>query len=852
MSSELLNGGGSHSSWGSNHLQGGGGSTTTTTTDLLSSRLSAMSTNHHKGLWGRQTQLDQLQALARRVQGSEATKQVALVHGPSGCGKTSLCHALKSSITTTTSTPAAATGNDTAAAATSNTPAYRFVFGKFDQYQDNSVPYSALAQAMEGAFFDMTRQESQALVRSLGPDCLGVLCTLVPASEAFLSDDWSSSRSSESSSSFSKAWNDKRQEPTPTTLNNSHDKTRQQQDGTSSSSSPKGASGKLVLSSTLLGLAMTKFLTQISSSQRPTILVLDDLQWADQDSLAILKVIVHLQQIKNLFLIGIYRDRMDHPESMSSNGSSSNTTNESYTRLHAWLNEATCDDQGTTLPHVHDIAVTALDPLHTSKFVRYLLCLEQPEEESYPRKDAASSGLMDLVYRKTMGNPFYVVQFLRLLQKESLLQFNYGTNTWQWELTQVQSATSVAQNVAALLTVSVQSLPWQALRVLQLAACLGYVFDVELLQELYQISHTNETGETICPFLGTTKRTAEDEKEEESEKPNEATDISQTVERLVQENYLEAQGNHNNNNKLYRFTHDQVQRTVYELIPPGTERDNFHWFIGTYIYNMFTTGSASRSKLLFLATDQLNRGCPASRIATMKDEERKWLMELNFQAANLAKDRHGLDLTGLFLDKAKTLIQAHVDWDTSYELVLHIYNSIVSLEISRGRYEEGIAIVDIILQHAGQAQDTIVALASRTTIRAAALESNVALEDAKNVLQLCGERLPTVHAWTVSRELRRTKRLVEGKSEEELSALFQKETEADKNKLIAMKTYLTASVCGWHGDTTMLALCFLGLFRLAIQFRRNQYTGIAFTAFGALLANNGDVELGHRLTQLGL
>ena len=267
---------------------------------------------------------------------------------------------------------------------------------------------------------------------------------------------------------------------------------------------------------------------------------------------------------------------------------------------------------------------------------------------------------------------------------------------------------------------------------------------------------------------------------------------------------------------------------------------------------MFSTGSASRSKLLFLATDQLNRGCPASRIATMKDEERKWLMELNFEAANLAKDRHGLDLTGLFLDKAKTLIQAHVDWDTSYELVVHIYNSIVSLEISRGRYEDGIAIVDIILQHARQAQDTIVALASRTTIRAAALEFDVALEDAKNVLQLCGERLPTVHAWTVSRELRRTKRLVEGNSEEELSALFQKETEADKNKLIAMKTYLTASVCGWHGNTTMLALCFLGLFRLAIQFRRNQYNGIAFTAFGALLANNGDVELGHRLTQLGL
>ena len=236
----------------------------------------------------------------------------------------------------------------------------------------------------------------------------------------------------------------------------------------------------------------------------------------------------------------------------------------------------------------------------------------------------------------------------------------------------------------------------------------------------------------------------------------------------------------------------------------------------------------------------------------MKDEGRKWLMELNYEAAELAKTRHGSDLTGLFLEKAKQLIKGDSDWDTSYELVLHIYNSIVSLETSRGRYEDGITVVDIILQHAKKAEDTIVALAARTTIREAALQFDMAVEDAKKTLQLCGERLPAVNSWTVTRELRRTKRLVEGKSEKELSALFQNDKDIDKRKMIAMKTYFAATVCGWHGNTSLLAICILRFFRLAVQFRQNQYTGIAFAAFGALLATYGDVELGSRFAQLGL
>ena len=388
-------------------------------------------------------------------------------------------------------------------------------------------------------------------------------------------------------------------------------------------------------------------------------------------------------------------------------------------------------------------------------------------------------------------------------------------------------------------------------QVLQWAAGLGHVVDVTVLHQIYQHHHVTEQQEQEQPDETTTsganldpppsKNKAEEEKESQEQDEKEETDdetLEDILQALVQENYLEPRGT-----QLYRFTHDQIQRTAYELIPAGQKRNDFHWWIGHYLYQQIESGTLSRAKYLFLATDQLNRGRRASLTKRMNEKDRVWLMQLTYEAAQMAKDRHGLDLTGLFLDQAKEMVRHDVDWDASYDLVLDIYNSIVSLETARGRHPDGIAAVQLILQHAKQAQDTVLAYASRSKIRTSEMQFDLALADAKQALEFCGECLPATRPRVVARQLRQTKRLVEGKSEEELTALFDQQTEADHRKLLAMKTYMSASVCGWHSNRNLLHLCSLGLFRLALQSRQNQYTGIAFTAFGALVRDQeGDVE----------
>ena len=699
-------------------------------------------------LWGREKQLAKLEELASKVHGEDSgttdSKQVAFVHGPSGSGKTSICNALKRRF-----------------------PSHRFLFGKFDQYQDNSAPYSTLVQAFEGSLIvesdDTTvgPLQPEIISEKVGSEAYRVLCELVP--------------------SFS---------PTASEIS------EEQFDDQDHSS-------KLMMAAELLAIAVTTFLSAIACEESPAVLVMDDLQWADEDSLVVLNVIIQSPEVKNLLLLGIYRD--DDEETMGKPLVSFLGTNHG-------------------MSHVHSISVRNLDQANAFALVADVLSIDvDSPDQTYEQ-------LVKLIFRKTLGNPYFIVQFLSMLYRSGLLKFNFATEKWQWDLATVQEATSVADNVVVMLTHAVQSIPLSTLNLLQLASCLGYVFDVDLLKQIFELSrtHKDDTCKVFRPFKDHGE--SKDNMEQEG-----ILSFSSMLKRLVEENFLQPSGKN-----LYRFTH-----AVYELVPSGKQREELHWYIGKYIEAMITSEPKARAKFLFLAADQLNRG--SSCIGN--EDERIGLMRLNCDAAHMATQRNGLDFIGLFLNKALDLMN-ETDWETSYELILNIHNKYVFLQASGGRYEEGIEKINVILERAKRQQDTIVALMSRAKIRTSQLHFQLALCDAKKALRLCGERLPIAHSLSVSRELNRAKRMIRDLSDEDLLRPTGEVT--DDRKKLAMKTYLTTAICGWQLNHHLIALSFLGMFRATCKYGRSIFTGTGFTSFGALLATNGDVEMAYRFADLGL
>jgi len=77
--------------------------------------------------------------------------------------------------------------------------------------------------------------------------------------------------------------------------------------------------------------------------------------------------------------------------------------------------------------------------------------------------------LADICHRRTLGNPFYVVEFVTMLEWEGLIEFNIGLLRWVWLEEKIEESTMSTPNVVDLLKSRITKLQL----VLQYAAFLG-------------------------------------------------------------------------------------------------------------------------------------------------------------------------------------------------------------------------------------------------------------------------------------------------------------------------------------------------------------------------------------------
>lgn len=196
--------------------------------------------------------------------------------------------------------------------------------------------------------------------------------------------------------------------------------------------------------------AWRKILKTIVSSDRPLVLFLDDIQWADQGSLEFIRHLVLERPLPHLFLICAYRSNevdADHPFVQ------------------------TLDAAG---PRAARILPGNLDLLDTRQL---LLDSLKPEQGAESEMDT----LARLTHAKTMGNPFFIQRFLLALEETGGIRF--GDTAWVLDPDRVE-ALKVTENVARFLAANVERLPDQARDVLDWAACLGKPFSFSFIEGL--------------------------------------------------------------------------------------------------------------------------------------------------------------------------------------------------------------------------------------------------------------------------------------------------------------------------------------------------------------------------------
>src|SRR5216684_4129699 len=126
---------------------------------------------------------------------------------------------------------------------------------------------------------------------------------------------------------------------------------------------------------------------------------------------------------------------------------------------------------------VRDIALAPLSPDDVIQFVADTLhCVH-----------ASAEPLARLVHDKTLGNPFFAIQFLTALADEGMLAFEPDAAAWTWDLTRIR-AKGYTDNVVDLMVGKLKRLPDTTQDRLKQLACLGNVAEIATLTLVHGVS----------------------------------------------------------------------------------------------------------------------------------------------------------------------------------------------------------------------------------------------------------------------------------------------------------------------------------------------------------------------------
>jgi PAS domain S-box-containing protein len=404
---------------------------------------------------------------------------------------------------------------------------------------------------------------------------------------------------------------------------------------------------------------LRRFFCVFAQKQHPLTLFVDDLQWLD---LATLRFIEHLlthPDVNYLLIVGAYRDnevRPSHPLML------------------------TLDSIRKAGAIVDEMVLQPLALKDVNHFVADALRCER----------ARSAALSRLVYKKTGGNPFFLIQFLTALHEERLLVFDPEQAIWKWDLDHIR-ARRFTDNVVDLMVAKLGRLPVGTRETLKQLSCLGNIAGI------------------------TTLAMVQNRPEEEIQ-----ADLWQAL----------CRGFIFRSDNSCKFVHDRIQEAAYSLIP-AESRIEAHLRIGRIL--LARMSSTEIAENIFDVVNQLNFA-----ISQIKDwTEKERFAELNFRAARRAKTSTAYASACSYLSAAMALL-GDQGWMSRYELTFGIWHERAECEFLSGNFDDAERLIAELLSRARSKIDKAAAYRLKLDLHVRKSEYPQAVDNALDCLRLFG------------------------------------------------------------------------------------------------------------------
>ena len=544
----------------------------------------------------------------------------------------------------------------------------------------------------------------------------------------------------------------------------------------------------------------------LASPQRPVILFLDDLQWADSKTWELLQVILKDSQLTHFWLIGSYRSDEVPEESHPLHELASHVD---HTTIE--LKNLSADDLAPVVESTLQIKPLKLDVNGNAK---------NPDElEQHQRVRDLAKALHD----NTQGNLFFTLQVLKELHQKQVLQYDSNSGQWMWDMKQVQA--EMSDNVLQSVTQRLRALPDPLPQILTLAAYMRRTIDLESLELMMTMQGMSMNRPALMKLLKV----------------------------AVKEGFLVRQTS--DKSKILSFAHDRIQQAAFEMIPEGTERDQYRQEIGDRLYrtfNFFKSSSSNgkvgtRDWMVLSAADHLN--------ATASEHDNsQFLASLNLEAGRKCMSMAAFESAAPYLRLGLERVNSLPDpWaQQNYKTTFGLYASLAEAELLQGNLQQGREYAEVVMEHAETDMERIPAeLALAKALGRERLHKD-SFEMSRKTLQSLGKYNKTTAGMgcSITQDLLYVKRYFKTHSDKDILALPHGQNRAVR---MEMDLYINTSFQGWMmgSDLQFVASTLKGL-RSTLKHGLFPQSGSAIIGYFLICDNLGDREGAIRFANLGL
>jgi len=509
----------------------------------------------------------------------------------------------------------------------------------------------------------------------------------------------------------------------------------------------------------------------------PLVLFVDDLQWIDNASLKLLESVASCRDMPFTMIIGTYRDNevdKDH----------------GLTKMLLDINAK---------KEIVDISLSNLSSSDVSSLVATALGMDAEEVKQ----------LSTMVETKTLGNPFFAVEFLRTIFDEDILTFNIGSFKWMWDEEQIESQ-FVTDNVADLLKRRLLTMPKQVQDILLVASALGNEFEDRVLEM---------SMSAIAP-------------ESEGAHHGERTElIAASLQEAVDGGILRR------TDSSYGFIHDQLQQASFDLCPEE-HKNEFQANIGRSLIDNAEEGRELES-LLLIAVDLCN--CDTASFSGSNCDKIR-LANLNLRAGIKSVKQAGFIAAGEYLETGINILR-DVSIDDNLQLYIDLHRFASQAHYSSGNFDKMDVCLDAVLERTDlDIMDKLPLYIIRCHALYASYKLTESLALSQQVLEEMGyKRLPDkASTFDVVMDLIKTKRLLK-KHTGKIPELPLME---DEKRVYAMTLYHTMGSTLYMLGSSVLPILILRWTRWALKYGLTGHSCTAIVFYAFMITSMGDLEGG--------